>query len=184
MPGADHLIILPTVHDLKRGQMRCRIGPHCAPADYNMGLESGTACAGLGLCSSAEEVPPLGKTPLQKSVVTETIFDFRQTHFTVHSVSDSLPYVLCKFLEFWQQSFMAFKAYLKVDNDVLLPAVLGLAVVSLTVIALYLLRRRKVAAQAGGSRYVTSLDGSQVRRSTRCNNFLAIECSDYDLKMG
>lgn len=79
---------------------------------------------------------------------------------------------------------MAFKAYLKVDNDVLLPAVLGLAVVSLTVIALYLLRRRKVAAQAGGSRYVTSLDGSQVRRSTRCNTFLAVECSDYDLKVG
>ena len=33
VPGADHLIILPTVHGLIRGQMRCRIGPHCAPAD-------------------------------------------------------------------------------------------------------------------------------------------------------
>ena len=79
---------------------------------------------------------------------------------------------------------MAFKTYLKVDNDVLLPAVLGLAVVSLTVVALYLLRRHKMAAQARGSRYVTSLDGSQVRRSTRCNIFLAIKCSDYDPKVG
>ena len=64
---------------------------------------------------------------------------------------------------------MALKAYLKTDNDVLLPAVLGLAVVSLTLVALYLLQRRKVAAQPGGSRYVISSDGSQVRRSTRCD---------------
>ena len=76
---------------------------------------------------------------------------------------------------------MAFKAYLKVDNDVLLPAVLGLAVVSLTVVALYLLRRRKIAAQAGGSEYVTNLDGSQVRRSTRCNIPLATQCLDCDM---
>ena len=68
---------------------------------------------------------------------------------------------------------MAFKAYLKADNDVLLPAVLGLAVISLTIIALYLLRRRKVTAQPGGSKYVTSSDGSQVRRSTRCDILVA-----------
>ena len=64
---------------------------------------------------------------------------------------------------------MAFKALLKVDNDVFLPAVCGLGVLSLTVIGLYLLRRRRVTAQAGGTRFVTSLDGSQVRRSTRCD---------------
>ena len=64
---------------------------------------------------------------------------------------------------------MAFKAYLKVDNDVFLPAVCGLGVLSLTVIGLYLLRRRRVTAQAGGTGYVTRLDGSQVRRSTRCD---------------
>ncbi len=68
---------------------------------------------------------------------------------------------------------MALKAYLKADNDVLLPAVLGLGVISLTIVALYLLRRRKVAVQPGGSRYVIGLDGSQVRRSTRCDILVA-----------
>ena len=64
---------------------------------------------------------------------------------------------------------MVLKAYLKADSDVLLPAVLGLAVISLTILALHFLRHRKVASQLGGSRYVTGLDGSQVRRSTRCD---------------
>ena len=64
---------------------------------------------------------------------------------------------------------MAFKAYLKADNDVLLPAALGLAVTAVTILALLYLRRQNFAEQLGGSRYVTSLDGSQVRRSTRCD---------------
>ena len=68
---------------------------------------------------------------------------------------------------------MAFKAYFKADNDVSLPALLGLAVISLTIVALHVLRRRGVAALPGGSRYVTSLDGSQVRRSTRCDILVA-----------
>lgn len=64
---------------------------------------------------------------------------------------------------------MALKAYVSVEKDVLLPAVLGLAVVAITVVTLYLLKRRKVAGtEQGGTEYVTSLDGQTVRRSTRC----------------
>lgn len=64
---------------------------------------------------------------------------------------------------------MALKAYLSVEKDVLLPAVLGLVVVAITVVTLYVLRRKKVAGSGqGGTEYVTSLDGQTVRRSTRC----------------
>jgi hypothetical protein len=67
---------------------------------------------------------------------------------------------------------MALKAYLSVEKDVLLPAVLGLTVVAITVVTLYLLKRRKVAGtEQGGTEYVTSLDGQTVRRSTRCERY-------------
>ena len=78
-------------------------------------------------------------------------------------------------------AFMAFKAYLKVDSNVLLPVFLGLGVLSLTVFALSLLRRRKVTAQPGGTHYVTSLDGSQVRRSTRCDILVVTEDPDISI---
>ena len=66
---------------------------------------------------------------------------------------------------------MAFEAYFKAEKDVILPAVLGLAVVAVTVIVLIYLRRRKFgAAGARGTEYVTNLDGSTVRRSTRLVN--------------
>lgn len=63
---------------------------------------------------------------------------------------------------------MALKAYVSVEKDVLLPAVLGLIVVAITVVTLYILRRKKIAGSGqGGTEYVTSLDGQTVRRSTR-----------------
>ena len=63
---------------------------------------------------------------------------------------------------------MALKAYLKVERDVLLPAVLGLTVVAVSVIVLVYLRRRRLGLTGtGGTEYVTNLDGSIVRRSTR-----------------
>lgn len=63
---------------------------------------------------------------------------------------------------------MALKAYLKVEQDVLLPAVVGLTVVILSVIALIYLRRKRLGLSGTrGTEYVTNLDGSIVRRSTR-----------------
>ncbi len=63
---------------------------------------------------------------------------------------------------------MALKAYVSVEKDVLLPAVLGLIVVAITVVTLYVLRKKKIAGSGqGGTEYVTSLDGQTVRRSTR-----------------
>lgn len=64
---------------------------------------------------------------------------------------------------------MALKAYVSVEKDVLPPAVLGLVVVAITLVTLYVLRRKKIAGSGqGGTEYVTSLDGQTVRRSTRC----------------
>ena len=69
---------------------------------------------------------------------------------------------------------MALKAYLSVERDVLLPAVLGLIVVAITVVTLYVLRKKKIAGSGqGGTEYVTSLDGQTVRRSTRRAGILA-----------
>ena len=63
---------------------------------------------------------------------------------------------------------MALKAYLKVESDVLFPAVLGLVIVAVSVIVLLYLQRKKIgAAGPRGTEFVTNLDGSQVRRSTR-----------------
>ncbi len=75
---------------------------------------------------------------------------------------------------------MALKAYLSVEKDVLLPAVLGLIVVAITVVTLYVLRRKKIAGSGpGGTEYVTSIDGQTVRRSTRCAaDFLLMEGTD------
>ncbi|BDA51371.1 hypothetical protein COCOBI_18-2480 [Coccomyxa sp. Obi] len=69
---------------------------------------------------------------------------------------------------------MALKAYVSVEKDVLLPAVLGLIVVAITVVTLYVLRRKKIAGSGqGGTEYVTSLDGQTVRRSTRSRKSVA-----------
>lgn len=63
---------------------------------------------------------------------------------------------------------MAFEAYFKAENDVILPALLGLVTVTATIIVLIYLRRRKIgAAGFRGTEYVTNLDGSTIRRSTR-----------------
>jgi hypothetical protein len=53
------------------------------------------------------------------------------------------------------------------DSDLAIPATVALLTCVLTIVALYLLKRKGYFSRAAGTQYVTNADGQTVRRSTR-----------------